>query len=203
MFVYINVSIPRIAWIKIKSFFLDKFLFKDNLNFFLILKKKTNLSQTAGLWRASLWCLGNLGHLSFALGLFGLSGSGSWCWLLGGGLGFFNVLGGSSITTICWIKDSNKNVFRLEKLFIPDGLFALSLAHFGLLVSLLHDVVQSGAGDGSLKLGQFARFLLDLNLGLALFVLASVQNGPVDSSWITLKVEWRLTFSVDECDGLR
>ena len=76
-----------------------------------------------------------------------------------------------------------------KTIILPDGLFTLSLAHFGLLISLLHDIVQSGAGDGSLKLGQFAGFLLDLDLGLTLFVLASVQHGPVDSSWITFKVE--------------
>ena len=93
---------------------------------------------------------GTIDELSRALAITGgrsayldssRSGRGSWL-LGGGGLGLLHVLGSA------------------------DGLLTLSFAHFGLLVSLLHDVLESGASDGTLELGQLARLLLGLSLDL-------------------------------------
>ena len=71
------------------------------------------------------------------------SGSSGGSWLLGGSsLGLLHILGST------------------------DGLLTLSFAHFWLLVSLLHDVLESGTSDGTSELGQLARLLLSLSLDL-------------------------------------
>jgi len=110
---------------------------------------------------------------------------------LGGGL-----LGSSSHRVNDLLDDTG--LCLLDVLGSSDGLLTLSLAHFGLLVSLLHDVLERGTGDGALEFGHLAGLLLRLQLDLALLVLTSVQHRPVDLARVALEVEGRLAFAVQE-----
>lgn len=84
-----------------------------------------------------------------------------------------------------------------------DGLLALGLADLGLHVALGHDVSHGGTDDGT---GVFhcasGAFLLSLLLE-TLLVLASVQDGPLDLTWITLHKERALALLVDEGECLK
>merc|ERR1719300_323125 len=68
-----------------------------------------------------------------------------------------------------------------------DRLLSLSLADFGLLVSLGHDIGESGARDGPHELLRSPRPLLGGLFDHALAVFATVQHRPVDLSGVALE----------------
>lgn len=78
-------------------------------------------------------------------------------------------------------------VTQILKCVLPDGLFSLSLTHFGLLVPLSHDILESGSNNGPLELlcplGTLLwGFFLD-----TLPVLTSVEHSPSHLTRIPLQ----------------
>jgi len=84
-----------------------------------------------------------------------------------------------------------------------DCLLALSLADLGLHISLGNDVSHGGTNDSSGVFHCTASSLLGDFILNTLLVLATVQDGPLNFTWITLHQERAFALLVDESEGLQ
>ena len=72
----------------------------------------------------------------------------------------------------------SQNLMKSSLIFLPNSLFTLGLAHFGLLIPLGHDVLKSCANHGPLELlGPLGAFLGRL-LFNTLLVLTPIKHRP-------------------------
>ena len=102
-----------------------------------------------------------------------------------------------------WFKISTKICSNSSTKWLPDRLFSLGLPHFRLLVSFSEDIVERGAGDGTLELDGAPRTLLLYLLLHSLLVLAPIQNRPMHLARVALRVVQLHAFGVDKVKSLK
>ena len=120
---------------------------------------------------------------------------------LGGGL----VLGGLALgagNRLDLVGPSLSLLLLLLLLGLLNSGIAVGLADSSRLVASRHNLLPSGANNGTLDLGGAAGLALDGLLGGALLVQAAEEDGPVELARVLLGQEVRLGLAVQEAERL-